>query len=272
MFRYLGPGQLLFAIGLAGLGALSLLHHDFALQWQPVPAGIPGRETLALVSGAVLVLGATALLVRRTARSAAVVLALLLLSWVLLQMPRLVTSPLNIAAWLGLCESLTLTVGAWVLYAWLDNVALAGTKGRVTTASAVGYARLILGAAMVVFGLSHFAYADFTASMIPAFIPARLALAYLTGAAHVAAGTAVLLGIVPVLAVRMEAIMLSAFVALVHIPAVAAHPGSREQWTALFVATALAGAVWSVSGSFNVRFRSATTREPLNSSRGRPPA
>jgi uncharacterized membrane protein len=266
MLRYLGPGQLLFAIGLAGLGTLSLLHHDFALQWQPVPAGVPAREALALASGAVLVLGAAALLLRRTARSAALVLALFLLSWVLLlQLPRLAMSPLDISVWLGLCESLTLTVGAWVLYAWADHLAPAGAIGFATTASAVGYARLVLGAAMVVFGLSHFAYASFTASMIPPFIPAPLALAYLTGAAHVAAGTALLLGIVPALAVRLEAVMLCAFVVLVHIPAVAGRPTSGEQWTALFIAMALAGAVWTVSGSFNVRFASATTREPLRS-------
>jgi uncharacterized membrane protein len=264
MLRYLGPGQLLFAIGLAGLGSLSLLHHDFALQWQPVPAGIPARAALALASGAVLVLGAAALMARRTARSAAMALALFLFSWVLLlQLPRLAMSPLNIAVWLGLCESLTLSVGAWVLYAWADHLAPAGAAGFATTAGAVGYARLLLGAAMVVFGLSHFAYASLTAAMIPAFIPAPLALAYLTGAAHVAAGTAVLLGIVPALALRLEAIMLSAFVVLVHVPAVAAHPYSREQWTALFFATALAGAVWTASASFNVRFACASNPEPL---------
>jgi uncharacterized membrane protein len=256
MLRYLGPGQVLFAIGLAGLGVLSLVHHDFALQWQPVPQGIPARDVLALASGAVLVLAAAALLVRRSARTAAAVLALFLFSWVLLlQLPRLAMQPLNIAVWLGLCESLTLSVGAWVLYAWLDNIPSRSAAGFATTATAVSYARLLLGAAMVVFGLAHFAYADFTASMMPVWIPARLALAYLTGAAHLAAGAALLLGIVPALAVRLEAIMMSAIVLLVHIPAVAAQPSSREQWTGLFVATALTGAMWSAFGSFGVRFR-----------------
>ena len=200
MFRYLGPGQILFAAGLAGLGALSLLHHDFALQWQPVPQGIPARAPLALASGGLLLIGAAALMFGRSARAAALTLALFLLAWVLvLQLPRLALQPLNIAAWLGLCESLALCVGGWVLYAWLDTLEPRATAGIGSTATAVGYARLLLGAAMVVFGLSHFAYADFTASMIPAWIPARLPLAYFTGAAHVAAGAALLLGIVPTL-------------------------------------------------------------------------
>ncbi len=251
MFRILGPGQVLFAAGLAGLGVLGLMYHDFALQWQPVPPGIPAREWLALASGGLLLIAATGLLFGRTARAAALVLTLLLfLGWVvLLQLPRLVVQPLSIAVWLGVCESLTLAVAAFVLYAWLDNLRPGAT------AAAVGYARLLLGAAMVVFGLSHFAYAHFTASMIPAWMPARLPLAYLTGAAHVAAGTALLLGVLPALAVRLEAIMMSAFIVLVHVPAVLAQPANREQWTALCVATALSGAMWVVFGSFRVRFR-----------------
>ena len=256
MFRFLGPGQVLFAAGLAGLGVLSLMHHDFALQWQPVPPGLPAREWLALTSGGLLLLAAAALFFARTARGAALVLALFFLSWVvLLQLPRLAAQPLSIAVWLGLCESLTLTVGAFVLYAWLDTLRADATAGVAATAAAVGYARLLLGAAMVVFGLSHFAYADFTASMIPPWMPVRLPLAYLTGAAHVAAGTALLLGVVPVLALRLEAIMMSSFIVLVHVPAVLAQPSNREQWTALCVATALAGAMWVVLGSFRVRFK-----------------
>jgi uncharacterized membrane protein len=260
MFRYLGPGQILFAAGLAGLGALSLMHHDFALQWQPVPQGIPAREPLALASGGLLVIGAAGLLFRRTARTAAVVLALFLLSWVvLLRLPRVAMEPLSIAQWLGLGESLTLTVGAWLLYAWLDHVQPGSKPGFATTDTAVSCARLLVGAAMVVFGLAHFAYADFTASMIPAWMPARLLLAYVTGAAHLAAGAALLLGVVPALAVRLEAIMMSAFIVLVHVPAVLAQPSSREQWTALFAAAGLAGAVWVVFGSFSVKFRHVRT-------------
>jgi uncharacterized membrane protein len=253
MSRYLGTGQILFATGLAGIGVLSLMHHDFALQWQPVPQGIPAREPLALASGGLLVIAALGLLIGRTARIAALVLALFLLSWVLLlRIPPLIMHFLDIAAWLGLCESLTLAIGAWVLYAWLDNSR--PQAGVAAGSSAISAARLLLGACMVVFGLAHFAYADFTASMIPPWLPARLPLAYFTGAAHAAAGTALLLGIVPALAVQLEAIMMSAFILLVHIPAVLAQPSSREQWTALFVATALAGAVWVVFGSFRVQF------------------
>jgi hypothetical protein len=34
--RVIGPGHLLFALGLAGIGVLSIISGDFAYTWQPV--------------------------------------------------------------------------------------------------------------------------------------------------------------------------------------------------------------------------------------------
>jgi len=85
--------------------------------------------------------------------------------------------------------------------------------------------------------------------MVPAWLPAHLALAHLTGAGHIAAGVGILFGILPGLAATLEALMISAFILLLHIPGVIAAPGSRLQWTMLFVASTLAGAAWAVAGS-----------------------
>jgi hypothetical protein len=47
MTRRQQPALTLFAIGMIGLGILVLVYGDFAMGWQPVPAGIPGRMALA---------------------------------------------------------------------------------------------------------------------------------------------------------------------------------------------------------------------------------
>jgi hypothetical protein len=60
--RVTGIGHLLFALGLAGLGVLSLFSGDFAYVWQPVPMGVPLREILAYLSGALLLAGGLGLL------------------------------------------------------------------------------------------------------------------------------------------------------------------------------------------------------------------
>jgi uncharacterized membrane protein YphA (DoxX/SURF4 family) len=151
--RAVGTGQVLFALGFAVVGAIGLGAHDFILSQQPVPAGIPWREALACASGALLLVTAVGLLIPRTARLAALVLAAYLLLWVLvLQLPRAVANPQVEGYWLGVGEDLTLATGGWIIFC-----AIAGRND-----SSVRVARILFGLALLPIGLSHFFYLKVT--------------------------------------------------------------------------------------------------------------
>jgi uncharacterized membrane protein len=248
--RVIGAGHLLFALGLAGLGVLSLFSGDFAYVWQPVPTWVPAREILAHLSGALLLAGGISLLVKRTASLASFTMTAFLLGWVLvLQIPRVVHTPGNEGMWLGLAECTFLMTGGWTLFALLANPQARTRMSFVTSPRGTRLARILFGLACLPLGLSHFIYSDATAGMIPAWIPAHLGFAYLTGAGHIATGLAVLFGVLPRLAATCEAAMITLFVILIHIPGAAAEPSSRFAWTMVFVATALAGAIWNIATS-----------------------
>jgi uncharacterized membrane protein YphA (DoxX/SURF4 family) len=248
--RVIGIGHLLFALGLAGLGVLSLFSGDFPYVWEPVPLWVPGREVLAHLSGLLLLACGIALLIKRTAGPAASVLAVYLLGWVLvLQAPRAAHDPGNMGMWLGVAESSVLFSGGWILAALLAGPQTRARMPFLTGEGAMRIARILFGLACLPLGLSHFVYSAGTAGMIPAWIPAHLGFAYFTGLCHFAAGLGVLLGVFPRLAATLEAVMISLFVLLLHIPGAAAEPTSRMQWTMVFVATALAGAVWANAAS-----------------------
>src|SRR5882757_4374914 len=52
-------GIRLYGLGAMALGVVGLMWHDFALQWQPVAAWVPGRTVLACIfSAALLIAGA----------------------------------------------------------------------------------------------------------------------------------------------------------------------------------------------------------------------
>jgi uncharacterized membrane protein len=245
--RAIGLAHFLFAAGLAGLGILSLFSGDFALAWQPVPAWVPWREGLARASGILLLAGGAGMLVKRTAGTAALAMTIYMLSWVvLLQAPRAAQAPLNVGSWMGFAENTWLTCGGWILFA-----ALAGPGSRlgVKLAGAIPVARFAFALSCIELGLSHFVYAEVTASMVPAWLPDRLGFAYITGAGHISAGVGILFAVFPRLAATLEAIMIGIFVLLVHIPGVVAEPNSRLKWTMLFVATALAGSAWAIARS-----------------------
>lgn len=258
--RLTGVGHLLFALGLAGLGILSLFSGDFPYSWEPVPLGVPGREVLAHLSGILLLAGGIGLLIKRTAGPAASVLTVYLLGWVLvLQAPLAAHAPGDVGAWLGVAESTVLFSGGWILSALLAGPRTRARVPLLTGEGAKRFARVLFGLACLPLGLSHFVYSAATAGMIPAWIPAHLGFAYFTGACHCAAGLGVLLGIFPRLAATLEAVMISLFVLLLHIPAATVAPASRMMWTMVLVATALAGAAWANAESLK---SSAWSRSP----------
>jgi uncharacterized membrane protein len=248
--RLTGFALVFFAVGLAGLGVLSLICGDFAMVWQPVPKGLPWREGFARISGLVLLAGGVGMVVKRTAAPSAIAMTLYLVSWLLLlQVPRVVARPAVEAMWSGCGENLMLIAGGWMLF-----VSLRDRDGSRRVRLPFGLdarraGQVLFGASLPLVGVSHFVYVAATAEMVPSWLPGRELLAYLTGAGHVAAGLALMLGVLPRLAATMEAIMLSSFVVLIHVPDVVAEPTSRLPWTMLCVASALTAAGWAVAGS-----------------------
>jgi uncharacterized membrane protein YphA (DoxX/SURF4 family) len=238
----LTTGRIVLALAAIGLGARGLVYGDFALQWQPVPEVVPWRTGLACAAAVIAgVLGA-GLLWPRLARFAAAWLSAAVLLWVIaLHGPRVFAAPLSIA-WLGFCEILSIAAGALMLLA-----ATSPNPGFARWGGLVG--RLVFGACLPVFGIAHFAYPQFTADFIPAFIPFRLFWAYFTGVAHIAAGLSILSGVLARLGSLLFAVMVSSFVPLVHIPRALGDPSNPEEWTALVIASLISGGAWCAAGS-----------------------
>ena len=250
-----------FACGMMGLGLLSLIYRSYALQWEPVPAFVPAP--FAYLSGAILVLAAAALAIRGAMAWGALVLAGFLGLWVVALkipeatavLPQITNASSLIGTGLGIFEDLGMACGAWTLYA------LSARCGEKPTLKTLGgevglrAARIVFGVACIEYGASHFAFAGFTAQMVPGWLPQRLFFAYLTGAGHLIAGIALVTGVLPRLAATLEAVMMSSFVLLVHIPMVLWHKAGEGHmnWTLLFVASSLASSAWAMSGALKDR-------------------
>jgi uncharacterized membrane protein len=268
--RIIALGHVLFAIGLAGIGVLSLASGDFAYTWQPVPGWVIWRHGLAYASGLLLLGAGMGMLVKPLSRISTLVMTVYLATWVLLlQAPRVIQAPANVGMWLGLSENMALLCGGWILF-----LSLAGSEHtlRPKFLADPRVPRYLFGGACVVLGLSHFVYLDVTAGMVPAWLPDRTGFAYLTGAGHFAAGLAILFGVLPRLAATLEASMISSFVLLLHAPSVFSQPSSRLQWTMLCVATAIAGAAWAMAGSlraFSWGWATSRVQERLKAETGR---
>jgi uncharacterized membrane protein YphA (DoxX/SURF4 family) len=261
-------GIRIYGLGAIATGLVGLVWGDFALQWEPVAAGFPGRTALAYLFSALLVAAGVAVNWRRSSASlgAAALIGLYAVVVVLMHGAQIVQHPGAFVAWDGAAEQLALLAGGLASYAHLPIVRADVTPGTdvrfgadVGPGADVGagvrapahlsrVALIFMGVCLLMFGLAHFLYLDFTASMVPAWLPGGQRLwAILTGAAHLLAGVALLSGIKARLAAILLTVMFASFSVLVHLPTLAADPHSHLNWVINAINLALTGAAWSIA-------------------------
>jgi uncharacterized membrane protein len=234
-------GIRIYGLGAIALGVVGVVWGDFALQWQPVAPWFPGRTLLAYLFAAALIVagacvndtrgrretvfGATAL----TALYAGVVL--------FMHGPLLIQHPGSFASWSGAAEQATLVAGGLASYAWLIR------KPDLGNAAVV-----LMGVCLVIFGIAHFLYLDFTASMVPAWLPGGQKFwAAATGIGHIAAGVAFLTGVRARLAAVCVTAMFGSFSILVHLPLILTDSKAHMNWVMNAINLALTGAAWAVA-------------------------
>lgn len=223
-----------FAATFIAVGILGFATRDFAPIWRPVPKGLPAREALAYVCAFISLACGMALPWRRLAIVAARVFAGYLLLWLLLfRMPAIFAAPTTQDPWSGAGEMAVYLAGACVL---------CGGKG-------VRIGRALYALALIPFGTGHFTYSSETASLVPGWLPFHMGWAYLTGAAYIAAGVALLANVYARAAAMLSAAQMGAFTLLVWVPAVVSG-ANAFQWHEFVVSTALTVAAWVVADSY----------------------
>ena len=238
-FAIAGVGHVLFAAILIWLGLLGFRAGDFAPVWQPAPKWVPMHTPLAYLCAFISLASGIGLLWKRSAAIAARVIFVSFAVWLLvMRLPNLVVQkPLVLAAWPCGCIGVMLAA-AWVLHAWFG-----GIKG-------IRIARVVYGLSLIPFGLAHFLYVDATTVLIPNWLPWHTALAYGTGATFIAAGLAIVAGVVARWAVTLSTLQFGLFGLIVWIPRVIGGKVTPFQWGEFVVTFALAAAGWVVMDSF----------------------
>jgi uncharacterized membrane protein YphA (DoxX/SURF4 family) len=246
-------GIRIYGLGAIATGLVGLAWGDFALQWEPVAASFPGRAALAYIFSALLVVAGAAVNWRRSAAAlgAAALVGLYTIVVLLMHGAQIVQQPLAFVAWDGAAEQLALLAGGLASYAYLaaaHGENRAARRGESPPHPLLSRAALIsMGVCLLMFGIAHFLYLDFTASMVPAWLPGgRKFWAVLTGVAHIAAGIALLSGIKARLAAILLTVMFATFSVLVHLPTLIAAPHSHLNWVINAINLSLTGAAWTI--------------------------
>jgi uncharacterized membrane protein len=230
-------GRVFFGLAIAAFGVQNFIYADGVFGLEPIPGWVSVKAAWAYLSGLLLLGSGAAVSAGTYTRPAATVIGGVLSVWLFgLQVPRLLLAPQSGGAWTTTFETLALCGAAWVI------------AGDCSSQSPrAKYGRLAYAVSLPVFGVLHFVYRGYVASVIPAWIPAPDAWALITGAAFIVAGGSMLSGLYGRLAATMVGVMFAIWVVILHAPRAAAASPGRSAWTSLIIALAMSGGAWIIS-------------------------
>lgn len=218
-------GRALFGASAVVFGVASLIGHNSEM-WQRLrPLGPALGPIIAWGLTLALIIGGAAMLYPRTARFASVVLGIVYGLFTLACIQDIAPAPLSFVSYIDFFEQLSVVCGAIAVYAATDpSVAESATLGRVV--------RIALGVCTISFGWAQLAYFQYTASLVPTWMPPnQMFWTILTTVAFGLAAIAILINLQARLAMRLIALMLALFGLLVWVPRIAVHPGKLSNWT-----------------------------------------
>ena len=236
-------GRIFYAIGLIGIGIQHFIFADFIPVVVPLwPEWIPGRPFWAYGVGAALIAAGIAILFDFRGRTvAAFTGAAFLVLVVVGHIPaQLAAHPAHLGVWTNAFKALSLGGGAWVAAESLKQLSPNGMRAYEKF---MRIGRCFLPVTVIAFGIEHFLYTAFVATLVPAWIPGRVFWTYFAGVALIAAGLGMIFRIYTRLASLMLGIMIFLWFIFLHIPRAIAdpHSGLGNEWTSVFEALAFSG-------------------------------
>jgi hypothetical protein len=221
-------GRLLFGAAMIFLGIELIVTGHLPTALVPVSQGVVAPW---IARGIGVMLGAAALAVVLKPLSAAPYLLAVfpILAVLTVNGPKLMASPRSPNPWTSGFELMALAAAAVLL-----------VRPRI--------GRIMLAAALAVFGIQHLMYGEFVATLVPDWIPAHIFWAYGVGFAFLAAALSTLVNRVTRLSGFLLGIMFFSWVLLLHWPGIAGNLGNEREWTSGLLALGLSGAGLILSG------------------------
>jgi uncharacterized membrane protein len=236
-------GKYLFAISIIAFGIIQFGVQEFMKGFLPMPESLPARVFFLNFISTLFVAGGVAMCITKTMYRAALLTGLLL--FILFIYPHLVNllSDLhNPNPWTASAEDLALCSGAFIISGNTRNPTSVLGKSTLTRNG-----RILFAVSLIVFAVQHFLYAEFIATLVPAWIPFKLFWAYFIGVAFSLSSISILTNIKTRLASALLGFMFLFWVIFLHLPRVAAATHIEPEKTSMFIALAMCGIFFTIA-------------------------
>jgi uncharacterized membrane protein YphA (DoxX/SURF4 family) len=238
--------RIFFGIGMMGIG----IQHFIYSASRPVilPAWPQWIQTpvLAYLTGAAIVAAGVLILLGRNTKTISLLLgSFLLFCLIFIQCPFTLFIQPNSSAHLGLwtdpLKELALSGGAFVMAGISSDASK--HPSLLIIEKLVPLGKFFFATTLLLFGIDHFLYTEFVASLVPAWVPDHTFWAYLAGIALIGTGISIILKIKRRKIALLASAMLFLWLVLLHIPRAMADPyGAKgNEITSVFEALAFSG-------------------------------
>jgi hypothetical protein len=242
MNKFSEVGIYLYGVAMAAFGIIELIIRNFLLSEMQVPDGMPLRGGLMILSSLVFLFAAVAIFLRFRRQLALLMVAgMYLLIFVGVHLPALISHINSGNDWAVTFEGFMIGSGAIIIAAQLPDDPGLGPRWQriIQVGSVVGH--YLFASALLLFAIQHIIYFDYIVTLIPAWMPVKVGLAYLVVAAYILSGVSFVLGRGVGLAAFWLGIMFGSWVILLHAPRAIGKWSVESEWASLFVALAVCG-------------------------------
>jgi uncharacterized membrane protein len=235
--------RFLFAIALTVFGIQHLIYGHFVLT--PFPSWVPLQSVLAYIGGVFTIAVACSIVMRKMDRPATLLLGIIyLLNAILLHVPRVIADLHSGNEWTGCFEILAISSGCLLLAGSPHSSHFSWDRLTKKLIRATPY---FFSACLLVYAGLHFVYADYIATLIPAWIPFPLFWSYFVGVAFLLAAAGIAIKKWGRLAASLMGVLFYTWFFILHMPRVIASPHIEPEWTSAFVALAIGSTAWMLA-------------------------
>lgn len=246
-------GRIFYGLAIAAIGVLTIYLTDFPyFMIPPNHHWISDLPILIYILGALLTLAGAFIIINiKTMQVSLLLGSLLLLIFCFYFVPyELLVSPnsRHFGAWENAAKEMSLCGGAFVMALGFSNDSQ--NPLMLFLKKLIPAGPILFSLTIISFSIDHFLYATEAAGYVPSWVPNPVFWLYLTGAALLGSGLAILLKIKAGLAAFLLGSMILIWVIILHIPRVVAAPASDlgGEVSSAFLALACCGIAFVIAG------------------------
>jgi uncharacterized membrane protein len=226
-------GRILYALALLGFGIQYATFGHLRRGLPLCPVWLHHNRLIAYALAAILIAAALAFLTAWRTLAASLILGLLLLVTSALYLQHLNYVLHDADGRIPFLECLSFAATALILH---------GLSAGANAKLSLMPGRILFAFAMIVFGVQHFMYARFIATLIPGWIPQHYFWTIFTGIALIAAGVSIATTIADKYAAYGLFILFFGWLALLHAQRILHALHNGDEWSSGFVVLGLSGA------------------------------